>query len=50
MPKGLTQEQADKYHKGLKRMGNWTGVRWLRNQGVEFEHAYWLMFGRLPRR
>lgn len=33
-----------------KSTGNWRGVRWLRRQGIEFEHGYWLMFGKMPRR
>lgn len=49
MPKGLNQETIDKCRKGLRNYGTWAGVRWMRNQGVEFEHAYWIMFGKLPR-
>lgn len=40
------------YYEYLKRMvkkvGPWSGVRWMRNQGVSFEHAYFVMFDRQP--
>lgn len=37
------------YRKKLKQFGQWAGVRYLRNRGVTFEHAYFIVFGRLPR-
>lgn len=50
MPKGLQVDQVSKIRRKLKQYGSWAGVRWMRNQGIEFEHAYWLMFGCMPRR
>jgi hypothetical protein len=38
------------YRKKIKQIGNWSGVRWLRNQNIPFEVAYYIMFNRLPRR
>lgn len=49
MPMGLTYDRADELRKKIKRMGNWMGVRWMRNQGVPFEQAYYVRFGCLPR-
>lgn len=50
MPQGMTEERAAELRKMIKRIGAWTGMRWMRNQGVPFEHAHWLMFGVRPRR
>lgn len=50
MPKSLNIDNVSTYRRKLKQYGSWAGVRWMRNQGVEFEAAYWLMFGRMPRR
>ena len=33
----------------VQKIGAWAGVRWMRNQGVSFEHAYFVMFGRFPK-
>lgn len=37
------------YRSKLKRMGHWAGVRHLRNQGIGFEDAYFIVFNRAPR-
>jgi hypothetical protein len=37
------------YRKKIKQMGRWTGVRWLRNKGIAFEQAYFILFDRQPR-
>lgn len=37
------------YRAKVKRMGRWMGVRYLRNRGVAFEHAYFILFNREPR-
>lgn len=50
MPKGLNQESVAGYRKKVKQYGSWAGVRWLRNQGIEFEAAYFIMFDKMPRR
>lgn len=34
----------------VKKIGPWAGVRWMRNRGVSFEHAYFVMFNRYPTR
>jgi hypothetical protein len=33
----------------VRRMGHWTGVRFLKNQGLTLEQAHVVLFGRLPR-
>lgn len=50
MPRGVNIEKVSQIRRKLRHYGNWRGVRWLRRQGVEFEAAYFLMFGQLPRR
>ena len=37
------------YRAKLRRMGRWMRPRYLRNQGVAFEDAYFIIFGRAPR-
>jgi hypothetical protein len=37
------------YRRKIKQFGTWAGVRYLRNRGVAFEHAYFILFGREPR-
>ena len=50
MPRGIRLERVSELRRKLPQYGNWRGVRWLRRQGIEFEAAYFLMFGQLPRR
>jgi hypothetical protein len=33
----------------VRRMGQWAGVRWLRNQGIGFVDAHLVIFGCYPR-
>jgi len=37
------------YRRKIKQIGTWTGVRYLRNRGIPFEQAYFVIFGRAPR-
>lgn len=37
------------YRKRINQIGAWAGVRWLRNMGLSFEQAHFIMFGRAPR-
>ena len=37
------------YENMVKRVGSWAAVRCMRNNGVSFEDAYAVMFGRAPR-
>lgn len=34
--------------KKVKQYGMWAGVRYMRNQGIAFEYAYFVMFNRFP--
>lgn len=45
----MSQQQRVDYAKMVKRIGNYNGVRYLRNQGVSFDDAYELILGRKPR-
>ena len=38
------------YRAKLRRMGAWMRPRYLRNQGVSFENAYFILFNRYPTR
>lgn len=43
-------EQHIKHHSNtVKRVGIYAGSRYLRNQGIPFEIAYMVIFGRKPR-
>lgn len=46
----MSDKKISDYRKKIKQYGAWAGVRFLRNQGVEFEMAYWIIFDRLPRK
>jgi hypothetical protein len=37
------------YRKKVRQIGNWAGVRMLRNKGIRFEDAYFILFNRQPR-
>lgn|GEM_PF-3243902 len=37
------------YRSKIKQFGTWAGVRYLRNRGIPFEQAYFILFGRAPR-
>lgn len=37
------------YRAKCRRMGRWMAPRYLRNRGVAFEHAYFILFNREPR-
>lgn len=37
------------YRKKIKSIGAWAGVRMLKNKGVAFEQAYFIMFDRQPK-
>ena len=38
------------YKMKAKRMGNWMAVRYMRNRGVAFEYAHFIILGIPPRR
>lgn len=33
----------------VKQIGPWAGVRWMRNTGIPFGTAYFVLFNRQPR-
>lgn len=45
----MSKQDVAFYRKKVKQMGRWTGVRYLRNRGVSFDHAYFILFDRQPR-
>lgn len=45
----MSASMIDFYRAKLKRMGRWMRPRYLRNRGVAFEHAYFIIFNRQPR-
>ncbi|WKZ86309.1 hypothetical protein N5B55_04985 [Ralstonia pickettii] len=45
----MSVQTVQMYRNKLRRMGQWAGVRHLRNQGVAFEDAYFILFDRAPR-
>jgi hypothetical protein len=45
----MSASVIEKYRAKIKRMGRWMAPRYLRNQGVAFEHAYLIIFGTMPR-
>lgn len=50
MPRGIKVDRVSQLRRKLPQYGSWRGVRWLRNQGIEFDAAYFLMFNQMPRR
>lgn len=38
------------YRRRIKQMGAWAGVRFLRNRGVSFALAHFIVLGIFPRR
>jgi hypothetical protein len=45
----MSKNLINAYRARLKRMGTWMRPRYLRNQGVSFEDAHMIIFGRAPR-
>lgn len=45
----MSAKDLDFYRKKIKQFGRWAGVRYLRNRGIRFEQAYFIIFGRMPR-
>lgn len=45
----MPQDRIAFLRKKVRQMGRWAGVRYLRNQGVAFEDAYFILFDRQPR-
>lgn len=46
----MSQRDIDFYRQRIKQIGPWTGIRWLRNQGMAFANAYFIMFNCFPAR
>lgn len=44
----MAKERIDQHKKALNNYGKWAGIRYLRNQGVPFDEAYYALFDRLP--
>lgn len=45
----MSQQDITSYREKIKRIGRWAGTRMLRNRGVPFELAYFILFDRKPR-
>lgn len=45
----MSAQDVSFYRKKLKQFGAWVGVRYLRNRGIPFEQAYFIVFNRPPR-
>lgn len=45
----MSQADISSYRAKIKRIGNWAGIRMLKNRGISFEQAYFIMFNRMPR-
>ena len=46
----MTTQTIAYYREQCRRMGRWMAPRYLRNRGVPFEQAYFVIFGQPPRR
>ena len=46
----MTIQTIAYYQRRAHQMGRWMAVRWMRNRGVPFAHAYFVLFNREPRR
>jgi len=44
----MSKSMIEHYRKKCKRMGRWMAPRYLRNRGVSFENAYFILFDRVP--
>lgn len=45
----MSMNQVESLRKKIRQIGPWSGVRMMRNQGIAFENAYFVMFGKQPR-
>jgi hypothetical protein len=45
----MSADQISLYRAKMRRMGRWMFPRYLRNRGVSFEDAYFIIFNRQPR-
>ena len=45
----MSAQDLSFYRKKINQMGRWTGARWLRNKGISFEQAYFILFNRQPK-
>lgn len=45
----MSYQDIEFYRAKLKRIGFWIGLRYMRNRGVTFEQAYYIVFGKFPR-
>lgn len=45
----MSASMIEFYRAKVKRMGRWMAPRYLRNRGVAFEHAYFIIFNCQPR-
>lgn len=45
----MSANMIEMYRAKCRRMGRWMAPRFLRNRGVAFEHAYFILFNRSPR-
>lgn len=46
----MSANQVQSLRKKIKQIGPWSGARMMRNQGVSFENAYFVMFNKHPAR
>jgi hypothetical protein len=45
----MSASVIEMYRAKCRRMGRWMAPRYLRNRGVSFEHAYFILFDRHPK-
>lgn len=45
----MSQDYVSTLRKKVKQIGTWMGVRYMRNQGLSLEQAYFVLFNRQPR-
>lgn len=45
----MSQHDIQAYRRKINQIGPWAGVRMLRNKGITFNQAYFIMFGKHPR-
>jgi len=50
MGASMSAQQRENYIRMVKKIGAWSGVRYLRNRGVSFEDAHEIILGFPPRR
>lgn len=46
----MSVQHVEALRKKIRQIGPWSGVRMMRNRGISFENAYYVMFGKEPRR